>query len=332
MAANERELATLTEAVKTLSSEVGGLRGDFKEVMSTQVRHSVEISDIKEDVKVAHSRVTTVSTRLWAFAAAIVLMAIAGVVKAGTNKGGPELDNNVISQLLSGDWQSAIAFIAVAILNIGVVAGARSWAMAKGREFLSSGRAAWIFVFIVCLLEKLLTGHLSQLGDPAGLLAAIQQSIADASAATVGVLAVHTTGKTAIQGVLRAATINTNPIIPCGISSGSLMQSAALSLPVDAGNILDVLNALDTASRDKLLARLAKIDQYTSTANIKAWLHEAIDKIPTKWGSLGAFLFRLLIAPRLYKIADQYVGIAGRGGFSIGSELQQLLGGSLAVV
>lgn len=82
MAANERELATLTEAVKTLSSEVGGLRSDFKEVMTTQAKHEVEICDIKRDVGIAHTRVTTVSTRLWGLVAAIALMIVAVMVKA----------------------------------------------------------------------------------------------------------------------------------------------------------------------------------------------------------------------------------------------------------
>lgn len=307
MAAIERELATLTEAVKTLSSEVGGLRSDFKDVATTQARHSVEISDIKDDVGVAHTRITTVSTRLWGFAAAMVLMVVAGVVKAGTKEGGTQVESSFINQLLSGDMQSAIAFIAVAILNIGVVAGARSWAMAKGKEFLSSGRAAWIIVFIVCLLEKLVTGHLNQLGDPSGLLEAIKQSISDASAATVGVLGIHTTGKTLLQGALRGATIQQSAFIPCGNSTNFSMQAVSLSSPSEASHILDVLNALDPVTRDRLLLKLQESGSSYSQQSIRQMLYESVDKIPTRWGKLGAFLFRLLVAPRLYRVIDEYV-------------------------
>jgi len=89
-------------------------------------------------------------------------------------------------------WQ-IINYIAAAIFNIGIVAGVRARAQAAGKAFLSSGRFAWIAVFILCFLELLVAGRFEALNNASAFVNLLKE----ASAATMAILGVHSAGKTA---------------------------------------------------------------------------------------------------------------------------------------
>lgn len=91
------------------------------------------------------------------------------------------------------DIWTIITYVLAALFNIGVVSKARSAAFNAGRSFLSSGRFAWIAIFILSFLQLLVAGQFAAFQDAKSFVELLQ----NASSATVAILGAHSIWKTA---------------------------------------------------------------------------------------------------------------------------------------
>jgi hypothetical protein len=89
-------------------------------------------------------------------------------------------------------WQ-IVGFIIGVIFNIAVVAKIRSGAVEKGQAFLASGRGAMVLVFVLCLVEQLVTGKFEALQNADAFLQLLNSAWIMAGAA----VGAHTVYRTA---------------------------------------------------------------------------------------------------------------------------------------
>jgi hypothetical protein len=134
-----------------------------------------------------------------------------------------------------------VGYVVAVLFNIGAVAGLRSRAATKGKAFLSSGRFAFIAVYLLCFVELLITGRFGALENSAALIDLIQQASVMATAA----VGTHSVAKTSglnssllkflIGGTLVIAltvTFVAMPTIALAGESSSLLGNTAAFTPI----------------------------------------------------------------------------------------------------
>ena len=163
--------------------------------------------------------------------AMILLVLLAVPALAATEQGGG----------FDASAMTIVGYVVAVLFNIGAVAGLRSRAATKGKAFLSSGRFAFIAVYLLCFVELLITGRFGALENSTALIDLIQQASVMATAA----VGTHSVAKTSglntsllkflIGGTLVIAlTVSfvAMPTIALAGESSSLLGNTAAFTPV----------------------------------------------------------------------------------------------------
>jgi len=89
------------------------------------------------------------------------------------------------------NWD-VFAWVLAVLFNIGAVAGIRRRIKQAGERFLTRGRGAFVLLFVLTFLERLIAGHFAALDSPEAFIKLVQESLALVAAA----MGLHVTGGT----------------------------------------------------------------------------------------------------------------------------------------